>query len=40
MRGPGGDPNARTRLIAILVVVGLVLLTAPVVLVPLLRSIF
>ena len=38
MRGPSGDPNARIRLIALLVVIGLVVLTAPVVLIPILDA--
>ena len=40
MRGPSGDPNARIRLLALLVVIGMVVLTAPVVLIPILDALF
>ena len=38
LRGPDGDPALRVRLLAALVVLGLFLLTAPIVLVPLARA--
>lgn len=40
LRDKSGRPNLRAKLIAALVVFGLVLVTAPVVLVPLLRAIW
>ncbi|HWH15097.1 MAG TPA: hypothetical protein VNT51_10150 [Miltoncostaeaceae bacterium] len=38
LRGPDGGPAAGVRLVAVLVVLGLVVLTAPLVVVPLLRA--
>jgi hypothetical protein len=38
LRGPGGAPALRTRAFALLVVIGLVVLTAPVVVVPIVRA--
>lgn len=40
LRDRSGRPNMRARLIAALVVIGLVLITAPIVIVPLLRAIW
>ncbi len=37
LRGPDGGPALRVRVLALVVVLGLVLLTAPLVLVPLVR---
>lgn len=37
MRNPDGGPNLRMRVLAVLVVVGLVLLTAPLIVLPLVR---
>ncbi|MDP9392872.1 MAG: hypothetical protein M3Q27_00785 [Actinomycetota bacterium] len=40
LRSPDGRPALRVRLVALLVVLGMVLLAAPVVLVPLVRWLF
>ncbi len=37
LRGPSGGPSLRVRLLSLLVVLGLVLLTAPLVVVPLMH---
>jgi hypothetical protein len=37
LRGPTGEPSLRVRLLSLLVVVGLLVLTAPFVVIPLLR---
>ena len=39
LRNQAGEPSLRTRLLALLVVVGMVVLTAPVVVLPLARAI-
>jgi hypothetical protein len=39
LRGPSGSPALRTRAAAALVVIGMVVLTAPVVVVPIVRGI-
>jgi hypothetical protein len=39
LRGPAGGPALRTRAFALLVVVGLVILTAPVVVLPIVRAV-
>jgi hypothetical protein len=39
LRGPAGQPALRTRAFALLVVVGLIILTAPVVVLPVARAI-
>ena len=38
LRGPSGGPNLRVRLLAVTIVAGLVLLTAPLVVIPILRA--
>ncbi|HVA60790.1 MAG TPA: hypothetical protein VNG13_09695 [Mycobacteriales bacterium] len=38
LRSSTGSPGVRTRLLALLVVLGLLLLTAPIVLIPLIRG--
>jgi hypothetical protein len=38
LRGPGGGTALRTRVAALLVVLGLIVLTAPVVVVPVVRA--
>lgn len=38
LRGPGGGPSLTVRLVALLVVVGLIVLTAPLFVVPVLRA--
>jgi hypothetical protein len=38
LRGPGGGTSLRTRVAALLVVLGLIVLTAPVVVVPIVRA--
>ena len=38
LRGPTGEPALRTRAFALLVVVGLIVLTAPVVVIPVVRA--
>lgn len=35
LQGPGGRPRLRTRVLALLVVVGMIVLTAPIVVLPL-----
>jgi len=37
LRGPTGKPSLRVRLLSLLVVVGLLIVTAPLVMIPLLR---
>ena len=37
LRNRAGEPNLRTRLVAALVIAGMVLLTAPVVVIPVVR---
>jgi hypothetical protein len=38
LRGPGGGTALRTRIAALIVVLGLIVLTAPVVVVPVVRA--
>lgn len=39
LRNPSGEPNLRGRILAALVIVGLVVLTAPLVVLPVLRAV-
>lgn len=39
LRGPDGGPSLRVRLLAALVVLGLIVLSAPLVLLPVLRAV-